>query len=197
MSAKKSNSEGSGGAVLTLIRVLVPGETDVLDPELEEAHYSDWKPKKAKVRRGHSGSTAVMSGPPTVAFVQDSAEAFEKPGWARLLLALFSVTVFTYVLPATLKFFAAQHLSPWFSVILPGDLAGCLWLATYFRKRSSGLLLYVLLTASESCLYGFDMVDADSLVWLSDLVPAIYVAAVTTRFGRGARVKDAQFAIAE
>jgi hypothetical protein len=169
------NSDDNPGAVLTLVRLL--GKTGDSESEFEEAHYSDWTPKKAKFPGALQRRTTVVSGPPSVVFVQ-GVEPSGKNRWTNLPIALFASTFFIYAMPTLVEVFASHRFSPWISTILPGDIIGCLWLATAFRMRLMGLLLYVFLTASESGLYTSGMVDAASLTWLTDLVPALFVAGV-------------------
>jgi hypothetical protein len=180
MNPPRSNADGKGGAILTLIRVLAPGKMDTSEVELEEAHYSDWAPKRATAPKGRPQSTSVISSTPAVTFLQDDIESPHISQPINLPFALFSVAFFSYAVPTAIEFFACHHVSPWISTILPGDIAGCLWLAAAYRMRLVGLLLYVLLTASEICLYGFGLVDAGGLVWVTDLVPTFCVAAVIT-----------------
>jgi hypothetical protein len=180
MNPHRSNADGNGGAVLTLVRLILPETTKASEVEADEVYYSDWAPKKggsASVRRTN---TSVVSGAPSVIFVQDVGEPLQRSRLANLPLALFSVAFFIYAVPTTLEFFASRHFGPWFSTILPGDLVGCLWLGVVSRMRLVGLLLYIFLTSSESVLYGFGLVDSGSLLWLTDLVPALLVAAVMT-----------------
>jgi hypothetical protein len=187
MNAQRFNSDGNGGALLTLIRVLASGEEHSAETELEEAYYSDWAPKKGKAALTRPQTAVVLSSPPSVTFLQDGHETSLMRRPTSLLFALCSVALFTYAVPILLKFLAYRHLSPWAATILPGDIAGCVWLATVCRMRFLAVLLYVLLTASEGCLYVLGLVDAGSLVWISDLIPAVCVAAVTTRMSQVAR----------
>ena len=55
-----------------------------------------------------------------------------------------------YALPTVLEFAALRRWNPWFSVILPGDLAGCACLCLVFGKVKQGISLYCLLTAIEA-----------------------------------------------
>jgi hypothetical protein len=179
MNFPPSNADGNGGAILTLVRLLVSEKTNASDAGVEEdVYYSDWAPKKAKSPRPLRRSTPVVSGPPSVIFVQRDGEPLQRSQWTGLPFTLFSATFLLYAVPTTLEFFASQHFSPWISTILLGDIAGCLWLATVSRMRLLGLLLYIFLTASETGLYAFNLVDAGSMPWLTDLVPALFVAGI-------------------
>jgi hypothetical protein len=177
MSFHSSNADGNGGAVLTLVRVLVSGKTETPELEMEEAHYSDWAPKKTRSLSALRESSNVFSSQPSVVFVQDGERSPINP-WINVLFAIVPVAFFIYAVPTALESFAAHHFSPWVSTILPGDLTGCSWLALILRMRVLGLLLYVFLTASESTLYAFNLVDARQLLWLTDLVPALFVAGI-------------------
>ncbi len=184
MNPLHSNADGKGGAILTLVRLLTSEKMSASEPEVEDVYYSDWAPNKAKSSGRRPRNDFVTSRLPSVVFLQEEVEPLPRSGPASLLFALTSVALFAYAVPTALEFFASQHLSPWASTILPGDIAGCLWLASAFRMRLLGLLLYILLTASESCLYVSGLVDVGSLVWLTDVVPALCVAAVITRLNQ-------------
>lgn len=77
-----------------------------------------------------------------------------------------------------IKLLAARHLNPWLAIILPGDIAGCAWLFGVFKMQKTGLILYLLLTACEGCLYVSNIVSADALIWIADLVPTLIVAGI-------------------
>jgi hypothetical protein len=96
----------------------------------------------------------------------------------NLTILLFSIVILSYALPTVIESLAAQHLSPWLAVILPGDLAGCICLAIMFRMRNVGVLLYLLLTICESYLYLSHVVSVNTLVWITDLVPTFTVILV-------------------
>lgn len=98
-----------------------------------------------------------------------------------ILIALVSVVSLLYVLPTVVELVAAHSLSPWLAIILPGDVVGCAWLIFGFKMQKTGLILYVLLTVCESCLYAFHVVSANALVWIVDLVPTLVVAGMTLR----------------
>ncbi len=111
-------------------------------------------------------------------FVQGDGQPPQTSRWINLPFAFFSVAFFIYAMPTAFELFAVQHFSPWIATILPGDAAGCVWLATVSRMRLLGLFLYIFLTASESGLYAFNLVDVGTMPWLTDLVPALFVAGV-------------------
>ena len=96
----------------------------------------------------------------------------------NLWVALLSIASLLYLLPMVIKLLAARHLNPWLAVILPGDIAGCAWLFGVFKMQRTGLILYLLLTACESCLYVSNIVSADALIWIADLVPTLIVAGI-------------------
>jgi hypothetical protein len=180
MNSPPSNADSNGGAILTLVRLLVSEKTSASETEVDDVYYSDWAPKKAKPPRPLRRNTPVVSGAPSVIFVQGDGEPSQRNLRINLPFALFSVAFLIYAIPTAFELFAVQHLSPWIATILPGDVVGCVWLATVSRMRLLGLLLYIFLTASESGLYAFNLVDAGSMPWLTDLVPALFVAGVMT-----------------
>lgn len=177
MSFPHSNSDGNGGAVLTLVRVRVLGKTETPELEMEEAHYSDWAPKKTRSNGISGKSSPVISASPSVVFVEDGELSPSDP-WINVPFAMVSAALFIYAVPTAFEHFAAHHFGPWVSTILPGDFTGCSWLVLILRMRLLGLLLYVFLTASESTLYAFRLIDARHLLWLTDLVPALFVAGI-------------------
>ena len=93
-------------------------------------------------------------------------------------MALLLIVSLLYVLPTVIKLLAARHLNPWLAIILPGDLAGCAWLFGVFKMQKTGLILYLLLTACEGCLYVSNTVSADALIWIADVVPTLIVAGI-------------------
>jgi hypothetical protein len=82
------------------------------------------------------------------------------------VVLLCVVAALLYVFPKVFEFNALHKWNPWVSVVLPGDLAGCLCLAIVFRKVKEGILLYCLLTAAEACLYWLHVTPAGVLPWL-------------------------------
>jgi len=103
-----------------------------------------------------------------------------------------SVPFFVYILPTIAEFFASRYVNLWFAAILPGDLVGCICLATIFRMRVSGPLLYLALTACEGCMYVFHLVSPSALIWIADLVPTLVIVGLVAR-GR-ATVHEDNFA---
>ena len=105
-------------------------------------------------------------------------------GKLNLFAALVAASIATYALPTMGEFYAAHYVSPWISTILPGDLAGCLFLAVVFRMYRVGLLLYVTLTALEICLYETLPTSSQLLPWLTDLIPTLVVIFCVVRMKR-------------
>jgi hypothetical protein len=97
------------------------------------------------------------------------------------LLVLLTV-VLLYGLPTLAEYSVAHALNPWFSVILPGDLAGCAVMVGILRMPRTGVLTYLLLTSVEGlcCLSGGPL-STNQLVWLADLVPTLLVLTLVLR----------------
>jgi hypothetical protein len=121
---------------------------------------------------------------PAVMFFPAAFEEEESHGQANLPFALLSVAFFIYALPTALEFVVARFFSPWIANVLTGDAVGCLWLATFFKKRRTALLLYLALATCEGGMYGLDLVSAESLPWITDLVPALVIATLLVRSHR-------------
>ncbi len=96
-----------------------------------------------------------------------------------LPLAIMAAILFLYTLPTALELIALQFTNVWVACILPGDLAGCICIATVFQRPRTAVMLYVLLTAIEGSLHLTNLVPASAFVWIVDLVPTIVVAALT------------------
>lgn len=94
----------------------------------------------------------------------------------RNMVLLCLVTALFYAIPKLLEFNALQRWNPWISVVLPGDLAGCLCLAIVFRKMKAAILLYSLLSGIEAFLYWLNIAPADILPWIADLVPTVVIS---------------------
>ena len=108
--------------------------------------------------------------------------------WRRCLLVVLAALAL-YVLPTALEFAAMRHWNPWVSTVLPGDVAGCVCLGILFRRRKAAALLYCLLTIFEAGAYGLHIMPLDVLVWFTDLVPTLAVAAMVLRStGSGAKL---------
>jgi hypothetical protein len=95
-------------------------------------------------------------------------------------MALLLIVSLLYVLPSVIELLATRHLNPWLAVILPGDIAGCAWLFGVFKMQRTGLILYLLLTACEGCLYVSNIVSVGALIWITDLVPTLIAAGIIT-----------------
>jgi hypothetical protein len=121
------------------------------------------------------GSSDTLLTPSQIHRLFDSYGARPTPNlWTALLL----IVSLLYVLPTVIEVLAARHLNPWLAIILPGDIAGCAWLFGVFKMQRTGLILYLLLTACEACLYVSNIVSVDSLIWIADLVPTVIVAGI-------------------
>ena len=84
-----------------------------------------------------------------------------------------------YVLPSGLELILLRrHVSAWSCVVI-GDVAGCLFLFKLgFRKTA--LVLYVVVSAVEALILSSRLLTPESLVWITNLVPALLSASIVT-----------------
>jgi hypothetical protein len=106
-------------------------------------------------------------------------------GWEPQFFGIAMVVIFLYFLPTAIERIAMDHANIWVSCILPGDLAGCLYLATALNKPRFAISLYLLLTILEGYLYIHHLLPARALFWVVDIVPTLVVAGLLVR-GKGA-----------
>lgn len=99
----------------------------------------------------------------------------------RKLLLLVAVCLVLYVLPTAFEFSVLPDWNPWFATILPGDLLGCLCLATVFRRFKMGVVLYGVLTIFESLIYVTGIAPVRLIPWFTDLLPTLAVAGIVLR----------------
>ena len=109
--------------------------------------------------------------------------------WPNMMVVFAAIAVLLYGLPTTGEFMAAEHLSPWLAIILPGDLLGCVCMAAVFRMYRTGLLLYLGLTVIEASLYLSHTLGKNELPWVVDIVPAVVVASMILRERRRSRFR--------
>lgn len=107
--------------------------------------------------------------------------AMKRLGKLNLLLAFVFTPIILYALPTAVELVASRHMSPWISSILPGDVAGCVFLLAVLGMRRTGVLLYLFLTAAEGCLYQAHLVSAQALPWIVDSVPTLTAMAFLWR----------------
>lgn len=184
MNSHRSNADGNSNTMFTRMRLRFSRSLRASSAEPVKVGYSVSAPKVVQLSGTRPRNTFVISGPPSVIFLRDGIQVSHPIGRTNLPFALLSVAFFIYGVPTALEFLAAQHLNPWIAVILPGDIVGCFWLAAVVKMRRTALLLYLALTASESCLYALGLVSSANLVWTTDLVPALFVAVMITRSNR-------------
>lgn len=88
---------------------------------------------------------------------------------------LLFAALITYGLPTVVELMAARDLHLGFLTLLFGDFIGCACLVTFLEMPVFGVILYVLLTVVEACLYYTGMLSPGHLAWFADLVPMIVV----------------------
>lgn len=113
----------------------------------------------------------------------------DKIKWPKMMFMFACIVVLLYALPTAGEFMAAQHLSPWLAIILPGNLLGCLCIAIVFRKYRTGTLLYLGLTVVEGWLYVSNILGQNELPWVVDVVPTFVVASLILRRRRKSRFR--------
>ena len=110
--------------------------------------------------------------------------AIERVNRSRALrngFLLVAVALLLYILPTLVEFAVVHRWNPWITALWPGDLAGCACMIVVFRRVKEGIALYCLLTVIKSCLYSFHVTPMIALLWISDTVPSLIVAAMVLR----------------
>jgi len=90
-------------------------------------------------------------------------------------LLLLGVVLFLYALPTALEIALSAQIGPWLAGIVIGDFAACACIFAVFGMRRTGLILYLLLTISKICLYSVQVVPANIIPWLTDVIPVLIV----------------------
>jgi len=91
-----------------------------------------------------------------------------------------TVTVALYAIPTGLEYvLEKQHISPWVSVVLLGDLAGCAFLYA-LGFRTLALKIYAVSTLVKAAIVAATG-SRSPLLWISDIVPALVAATVVSR----------------
>jgi hypothetical protein len=100
------------------------------------------------------------------------------------LIAILIVGIFVYLLPGLAEWtLIGNHLSPWFSCVIFGDLVGCaiLFLRGY---RRSAMAIYILCSVAETVLLTRGTLSPEQLVWVTNLIPAVVVAVTVVKTGK-------------
>lgn len=79
-----------------------------------------------------------------------------------------------YGLPTVIEHYCLPRFGPIAACVFIGNLLGCVVLAAISWKRA--LALYLSLGALEFLLLRFGIISAQSMVWLTDIVPTFLVA---------------------
>src|SRR5215469_2045902 len=141
--------------------------------QIENSHTCLAKsPSVSKPSPGLNSGPQLVAVPPAFPAVKDTSNSRV----VRNAGLLCVVAALLYVVPKLLEFNALHKWNPWISVVVPGDLAGCLCLAIVFRKIKAGVLLYCLLTGAEACLFWLRVTPNDILPWIADLVPTLVIS---------------------
>ncbi|HEX4037767.1 MAG TPA: hypothetical protein VHX37_06895 [Acidobacteriaceae bacterium] len=93
-----------------------------------------------------------------------------------ILVALTALLL--YVAPTVLEMLARRKVNTWLSVILPGDLLGCMVLGALAKMPRTAIALYLLLTACECYWQVMHAMRGITMAWIVDLVPTLVVIGV-------------------
>lgn len=91
---------------------------------------------------------------------------------AALVLVAFSL----YIIPNLFEWMVSQFVTPWFAVLVLGDLAGCIALIFVFRRVWLGILLFIATFTAKAVAFEYQSVSPDSLIWITDLLPTLFAA---------------------
>jgi len=101
----------------------------------------------------------------------------EKVRVGALVAAVFAFCmILLYGMPGLAELALARHF-PWISCVLLSDLAGSAFLFLLGFKRLA-VTIYLITSATEAVLLGTREVSAHSLVWLTNLLPALLAAGI-------------------
>jgi hypothetical protein len=78
-----------------------------------------------------------------------------------------------YVAPSLVEQVCVPFFGPWFSVVLLGDLAGCMAVA-WLSNRLNAAGLYLMLAICKAFMIRTGLLTIHELVWLSDTIPATF-----------------------
>ena len=92
------------------------------------------------------------------------------------VVAVFVLAVAVlYAVPGIVEFAIVRHLGPWVSCVVLGNLFGCAILFHWGLRRTA-IGIYVAAGSLEACLLETHAVSPTSLIWLTNLIPAMIVA---------------------
>jgi len=120
--------------------------------------------------------------PPRASILQTGwlAACSNKLASLPLPLLLLAVPILLYALPTALELALSTGIDPWVTGIVLGDLGACACIYIIFRMPKTGVLLYLLLAALKFCLFSAQLISANTLLWLTDSIPALIVMARIT-----------------
>ena len=145
--------------------------TEALD--LEHQHVCAG-PHVAKPDQQSTGNFRVLqtSDPAGSSSLLDFAAHLRMPDMALLLM---SILMLIYGLPSVIESAALYWRIPAVGIIVLGDLAGCVCLATILRMPATGVTLYLALLLCEIILQCTGALPRPLLPWILDLLPTIAV----------------------
>lgn len=86
-----------------------------------------------------------------------------------------------YALPVLMELTLIHgDTSPWFSCVVLGDFLGCAVLFLLGMRRL-GVWIYLASTAAEAFLLALKVLSPERLIWVTNLVPALVVAALLVK----------------
>ena len=87
---------------------------------------------------------------------------------------LISVIAVLYAVPVGIEALLLRHTSPWTCILL-GDMAGC-GVLFLLGHRIFSTMLYLIATGFEAYLLAVHSISSESLIWITNLLPALAVA---------------------
>jgi hypothetical protein len=98
-----------------------------------------------------------------------------------LLVGIWLITgSILYIAPSFLELALLHHRGTIWTCVLLGDLVGCVAIFS-FGYRKTALVLYLAATGAEAAAVAFFNMKSDSIVWLTNIIPAIVLASVATQ----------------
>ena len=103
-----------------------------------------------------------------------------RDSFLTVLLVFVVAFLVLYALPGLIEWELLPHAGPWLVCVAFGDLVGCAFLFVIGLRRTA-VILYFLAGAFEACLLLSHRASGASLVWITNLLPALAVSALVAR----------------
>ena len=152
---------GTAGRLLTIKR-------------LETAHICAAPLRPA----ANSGESATRpASPPQTGWLRACSNKIAR---LPLPLLLIAVPILLYGVPTVIEMALSTGIGPWLTSIFVGDLAACGCIYAVLGMRKTGMILYPLLIVLKFCLFSAQLISANTLLWLTDVIPTLIVMAKVT-----------------